>query len=274
MSTSIYTSRQSRSHSPSSPTSPTSWSATRSSRTALPYGFRPAPRPKRVPLEQLTVRELEDAYDRNARILAEPAASSSTYVQRISMEQAELSARLNELSGLQAIQTGMKNTHIVGEDAMSIDAQAEQSLSRAQEAKRKALSRFGIADRTDMGTLSLHEAIELEQRAHQLDKERRERIEAKNRRLGLPVKGETRKEREARMWAFMNAKPSDSDIEDESDEDSDNEDPATWFEDYEDDGVKGQPIVHPDSEDLANIIRVDYDRLHTGGYSSFYEPRD
>jgi hypothetical protein len=54
-----------------------------------------------------------------------------------------------------------------------------------------------------------------------------------------------------------NAKPSDSDEEDE-DWDDDDEDPSTWFEDEEDDGRKGQPLVDPD--EIAGIIRVDDSR--------------
>lgn len=70
-----------------------------------------------------------------------------------------------------------------------------------------------------------------------------------------------------------NYKPSDSDLEDMDmdEDDSDEEDPATWFEDDQDDGIKGQDIVPPDVEDLSNIIRVDENRIR---YSTFYEPRD
>jgi len=60
-------------------------------------------------------------------------------------------------------------------------------------------------------------------------------------------------------------------LEDDDDESDGDEDPASWFEDDQDDGRKGQDIVEPDAEDLSNIIRVDARRIH---YSSFYEPRD
>jgi len=55
------------------------------------------------------------------------------------------------------------------------------------------------------GTLSMQEAIELERQAHLQDQERQSRIAEKKKRLGLPMNGEvlTRKEREARIWAFM-----------------------------------------------------------------------
>lgn len=91
----------------------------------------------------------------------------------------------------------------------------------------------------------------------------------------MPVKGEvlTRREMDARMWAFLNYKPTDSDLEDMDDEDDDSDagDPSTWFDDDQDDGVKGQDIVSPDLEDLSNVIRIDESRVR---YSTFYEPRD
>ena len=56
-----------------------------------------------------------------------------------------------------------------------------------------------------MGSLSFQEAIELEQRAHAADLERRRKQEEKRQRTGMPLKGEvlTRQERESRIWAFM-----------------------------------------------------------------------
>jgi hypothetical protein len=70
------------------------------------------------------------------------SASTSSYVQRISAEQAALEARLVELEGMETIQTGMKNTKIRGEEDMVIDESPEPPMSRTIEAKRKALSRF------------------------------------------------------------------------------------------------------------------------------------
>lgn len=59
-------------------------------------------------------------------------------------------------------------------------------------------------------------------------------------------------------YLHRNAKPTESDEEDlESDEDDD-DDPSTWFEDEEDDGRKGQPLVDPD--EISGIIRVDESR--------------
>jgi len=54
-------------------------------------------------------------------------------------------------------------------------------------------------------------------------------------------------------------------------DDSDDDDPSTWFEDDQDDGIKGQDIIPPDMEDLSNVIRVDESHIR---YSTFYEPRD
>jgi len=78
----------------------------------------------------------------------------------------------------------------------------------------------------------------------------------------LPIAGEvlTREEQEARIWAFMNYKPSDSDLDDDEDDDDD-DDPANWFEDDQDDGRKGQDIVEPDEEDYSHIIRIDDSRI-------------
>ena len=73
------------------------------------------------------------------------------------------------------------------------------------------------------------------------------------------------------MTSNRNHKPTESDLENDSDQDEDDDDPATWFEDDQDDGRKGQDIVEPDSEDLSDIIRVDTSRIH---YNTFYEPRD
>jgi hypothetical protein len=130
---------------------------------------------------------------------------------------------LIELDGMETINTGLKNTRIHGEGDMNVDLSPEPPVSRTLEAKRKALSQFVCfflpyynlyphswhqAPSTGIvttGTLSLQEAIALERQAYIQGKEREERIADKKRRLGMPVKGEilTRKEREARIWAFM-----------------------------------------------------------------------
>jgi hypothetical protein len=115
-------------------------------------------------------------------------------------------ARLVELVGVDAISTGLKHTAITGEDDMNVDPPPEPHTTHILDAKRRALSNFGPANGgTVIGSLNMQEAIALEQRAHELDKERQERLLEKRKRMGLPIKGEqlTRQEREARMWAFM-----------------------------------------------------------------------
>ncbi|KDR83592.1 hypothetical protein GALMADRAFT_235857 [Galerina marginata CBS 339.88] len=255
-----------------SPTSPTS--PVRRNNPILP-GFRPSPRPKQRPIAEMTVRELQDRHNFNAKILSSPEASTSSYAHRVLAEQAAVESRLIELDGMETINTGLRRTTIRGEGDMSVDVPPEPPTSRTLEAKRKALSQFGFKNNTSgaIGSLSMQEAMELERQAHLQDQERQNRIIEKKKRLGMPIQGEvlTRQEREARIWAFMNHKPTDSDMEDEDDEDDEDDDPSTWFEDDQDDGRKGQNIIEPDAEDLSEIIRIDESRLR---YSTFYEPRD
>ncbi|KAF5370029.1 hypothetical protein D9758_001169 [Tetrapyrgos nigripes] len=239
---------------------------------AVPPGFRAAPRPKHRPISDMSVRELQDLYEKNTKLLAEPGASTSSYVDRITNEQEQIEHELVEIRGMDAINTGLKNTRIVGENDIQVDPKPQ--FPRAIAAKQRALANFDASvGHTTIGSLNLQEAIEIEQRAHAQDLAKRQRIEEKRRQYGYPTPGEvmSRAEREARIWAFMNYKPTESDLEDDSDEGD--EDPANWFEDDQDDGRKGQDIVEPDSdEDLSNVIRVvDPGKMH---YSTFYEPRD
>ncbi|KAG6837979.1 hypothetical protein H0H93_008373 [Arthromyces matolae] len=255
---------------PSSPTTPRSFR-----KQSIPTGFRPAPKPKKK-IDQMSLRELQDLHSLNARILSAPGASTSTYVDRVLSEQHQIEGRLVELEGVDAINSALRNAKIKGERDMVIDLDSppEAPYSRTIEAKRKALSRFAPAFGESVpGTLTLQEAISLEQQAHLREKERIERLAEKKRRMGLPTQGEilTREEREARIWAFMNHKPTDSDLEDDDDEDSDDDDPASWFEDDQDDGRKGQDIVDPDDEDLSHTIRIDESRIP---YSTYYQMRD
>lgn len=129
------------------------------------------------------------------------------------------------------------------------------------------------------GTISLQEAIAIEEQQNAIERERRERAEARREKQAMPSRRTssgrtlTREEYEAKVWAFMSHKPTDSDLEGEDDDedDEDDDDPASWFHDEEDDGIKGQDIVYPDPEDLADVIRIDQSKMH---YSTFYEPRD
>ncbi|KAF4619968.1 hypothetical protein D9613_005359 [Agrocybe pediades] len=262
------------SYSPSSPSSPTSSSPPRRKNPVQIPGFRPSPRPNQRPIAEMTVRELQDRHNFNAKLLSSPQASTSTYAQRVLAEQAAVESRLVELSGMEAINTGLRRTAIRNEEDMPVEVPPEPHISRTIEAKRKALSQFGMGSTSShgVGTMSMDEAIELERQAHLQDKARQERIAEKKKRLGMTTPGEvlTRQEREARIWAFMNHKPTDSDLEDDDEDDDDDDDPANWFEDDQDDGRKGQDIIYPD-EDLSDIIRVDDNRIR---YSSFYDPRD
>jgi hypothetical protein len=70
------------------------------------------------------------------------APSTSTYVPRIQAEQARIEAQLVELEGVDAIQRGLKNTRLVGEDDMNVDTPPEPPASRMIEAKRNALAKF------------------------------------------------------------------------------------------------------------------------------------
>ncbi|KAF8558854.1 hypothetical protein OG21DRAFT_990798 [Imleria badia] len=258
-----------RASSPQSPTSPT-----RAKKTTLPLGFRATPKPKPKPIAEMTARELHDQHDRNGRLLSSSIASTSSLVQRVTAEQTAIEARLLELEGIEEIRNGLKNANINSDEIMPVDAQPEP---RVIDAKRRALSRYAplVSNNGNhqLGSLSLQEAVELEQRAHAIDSERQQRSENRKRRIGLPVKGEilSRQEMDARIRTFMNYKPTDSDLEDMDEDDDQDDDPSTWFEDDQDDGIKGQDIIPPDMEDLTNVIRVDESRIR---YSTFYEPRD
>ncbi|KAF7352896.1 hypothetical protein MVEN_01256900 [Mycena venus] len=273
------------SEAPSSPTSPTRTTSRASPmrhKTALPSGFRPSPKPKRTPISEMTIRELQDLHNTNARLLSSPRESTSADAQswmvRVTAEQQAVEERLRLLgmdARMDAISTELKNTVIKGEEDMNVDPLPEPYTNPRLEAKRKALSRFGPSD-PGTHSMSMREAIELEQRAHREDKERQERLLEKKKRMGMSIPGEqlTREEREARIWAFMNYKPSDSDLEDDDEDEYDeDEDPASWFADEDEDGRKGQLIVEPDEEDYTDIIRIDSSKLPSS-YSMFYEPRD
>lgn len=74
--------------------------------------------------------------------MIDSGASTSTYVHRVSAEQAAIEARLVELVGVETINTGLKNTAIIGDNDMAVDRPPEPPTSRTLEAKRKALSRY------------------------------------------------------------------------------------------------------------------------------------
>lgn len=226
----------------------------------------------------MTVNELQELHAKNARILSIPTTSTSAYVERISTEQASIEARLVEL-GVDTIQTMLQQTDLNADENMNIDhtpppSEVPSSPTAVQgiDTKRRILANYASKAHGRTETFSWDEAVRIEQEAHAADLRRQKEAEERKRRMGLPVKGEalTKEQREARIWAFMNYKPSESDLEDDDDEDSD-EDPALWFEDDQDDGRKGQDIIEPDEEDLSSVIRIDDSRIPR---SIFYEPRD
>ncbi|KAF7332128.1 hypothetical protein MKEN_00093800 [Mycena kentingensis (nom. inval.)] len=217
-------------------------------------GFRPAPRPSRPQIAAMTLRELRDLHESNRRLLASTSTHTQPWARRTLAEQAQVEARLSEIADLDAINSGMRNTVLSAENDMVVDRVEEEYIHPTVQAKRNAVNRFGPAnDGTVIGSLSMQEAIEIEQAAHRADKQRQERILEKRQRRGMPMPGEelTRKEREARIWAFMNYKP-------------------TWLEEAEEeDGRKGQ-FVDPDEIDqLSAIIRVDSSKVP---YIPFYDP--
>ena len=130
---------------------------------SIPAGFRPAPKPRQKPISQMSLRELRDLHNLNTRILSSPyvplascctvpniyaivvscrEASTSTYINRVSLEQKAIESRLIELDGMEEINTGLKNTRLDAEADMAIDSPPVLPYSRTLDAKRKALSRF------------------------------------------------------------------------------------------------------------------------------------
>ncbi|TCD66929.1 hypothetical protein EIP91_000707 [Steccherinum ochraceum] len=269
---------------PASPTYPTR--PHRTATHAIP-GFISPRKPKQRPINDLTIPELSEKHARNKRILSNPGPSTSVYVQRLSAEQVAIEARLAELVGVEKIQEMLERTTISDDNGMKVDGESEPQahddrleapvISRRLETKQRILNSYGasIAKDSNVNTFSFEEAARIEKEAHAQDERRRQEAEERKRRRGLPIKGEvlTEKERAARIWAFMNYKPTESDLEDDDDDDkdSDDDDPAAWFDDDQDDGRKGQDIVEPDDHDFSTIIRVDEAHIPR---SMLYEPRD
>ncbi|GJE84452.1 hypothetical protein PsYK624_005280 [Phanerochaete sordida] len=238
---------------------------------SVPHGFLPSPRPKERAISELGIRELRQRHVRNVKRLEESGPSSSTYVQRINAEQAAIERRLVEL-GVDDIQRKLNDTSLHEEDTMNIDNQPPPE-PRPIGAKQRALAKFSASihqtNPTKPGDVfTFQEAMEIEAAAHRAEmqrkKEHEERQEERRRRMGLPQKEDralSREEQDARIWAFMNYKPTESDLEDEDDEDDEDEDPSGWFEDDQDDGRKGQDIIEPDFDDYSSIIRIDEGRI-------------
>ncbi|KAL5527638.1 hypothetical protein ACEPAG_6439 [Sanghuangporus baumii] len=256
----------------------------RTNNSGMP-GMRPFPKEKTVQIETMNAPELRDLYRRNEDLLRTLTASSSQFVARIEANQAKIRERLSELDALESIQRGMKQTTIGEETPMAVDSEPEIKVKSAVKVKKEAIAEWEKKSkaykpnaRHRAATLSLQEAIAIEERQNAIERERRERAEARREKQSMPTQTTpsgrtlTREEYQAKVWEFMAYKPTDSDMEGEDeDEDDEDEDPASWFHDDEDDGIKGQNIVYPDAEDLADVIRIDESKLH---YSTFYEPRD
>lgn len=60
-------------------------------------------------------------------------------MQRLSVEQTAIAARLLELEGIEEIRNGLKHTNINSDEIMHVDVQPEP---RVIDAKRRALSRY------------------------------------------------------------------------------------------------------------------------------------
>ncbi len=137
---------------PSSPVSPTR------PQRVIPHGFLAPPKPKHRSVQEMSIRELHDRYDNNAKLLASPCVlslsfdpfvdipvfrgvSTSNYIHRISAEQLEIQALLAELEGVDKINTGMRNARIKGEDEMDVEMAPEPPVSRIIETKRRVLAR-------------------------------------------------------------------------------------------------------------------------------------
>ncbi|KIP12657.1 hypothetical protein PHLGIDRAFT_97222 [Phlebiopsis gigantea 11061_1 CR5-6] len=232
----------------------------------VPHGFLPSPRPKEHPISDMGVRELRHRHVQNMKKLEEAGPSTSTYVQRINAEQAAIESRLVEL-GVDDIQKMLSDTNLNVDEQMNVDGQSlPPNNPRPISAKQRALEKYSVrikeSNTKSNSVFTFQEAMEIEREAHRVEMERKreheQKAEDRRRRMGLPQTGEralTREEQEARVYAFMNYKPTESDLED--DDDSDDEDPASWFEDDQDDGRKGQDIIEPDYEDYSEVIRID-----------------
>ncbi|EJD01181.1 uncharacterized protein FOMMEDRAFT_89417, partial [Fomitiporia mediterranea MF3/22] len=246
-------------------------------------GMRPFPRDKPKPIEEMNVAELRKLYRDNEQVLQTLIASSSSYVAKIEENQQKIHQRLVELEGMGEIQHRMRRATISEDAIMAVDSEPEDKELDTKGVKQKALANWGKLSSSDLrgppkvATLSHEEAMELERQHNAFERERREREEARREKMTLPTRETsqgrtlTSDEYAAKVWAFMNYKPTDSDLEGEDEDDEDDDDPASWFHDEEDDGIKGQDIIYPDAEDLSDIIRMDESKIQ---YSSFYEPRD
>ncbi|KAI0832550.1 hypothetical protein BC628DRAFT_328162 [Trametes gibbosa] len=250
----------------------------------LPSFMRRPPKPDGVksiantPIRKLSLRELEERYKRNARTLAETSTSSSTFIKQLEDQQAAIRARLNEL-GVEGIRSQLEQTTIHDDrQSMNVDLspgpssqpqpQREPKVVQPIGAKQRALARWAGTSHLAAAAMSSQEADQILHDTFVREQEHKKKVMDRRLRRGEVLEGEhlTRAEMDARMWAFLSYKPSDSDMEDDDeDEEEDKEQeegrPAWWDEDDQEDGVKGQDIVEPDYDDLSRIIRIDEARI-------------
>ena len=81
--------------------------------------------------------------------------------------------------------------------------------------------------------MDMDEAIALEEQHNAFEQERRAKAEARRQKLTMPSRQDpgrfaTQEEIEKAMWAFMNHKPSDSDLEDLEDSDDEGMHLCAW----------------------------------------------
>lgn len=222
----------------------------------VPTGFRAPPKPKFDPTK-LSERELRDTYRRNENILASSSPSAS-FVPRLQTEQTAIQTHLEQLSR-KDLEDNMGMLTVSG------PSNPESSTLRT---KRRILASYSSAtDDTNHGsgsTFTVQQAMEIERKAHMADLERKQRVAARRLEHGLPGPDEqlTQKERNQRIWAFMNYRPTDSDMEDEDDD----EDSLSWLDEEEDESRRNPNAIDPDipdyltPEELSNILCVDESR--------------
>ncbi|KZS97902.1 hypothetical protein SISNIDRAFT_200138 [Sistotremastrum niveocremeum HHB9708] len=249
-------------------------------RQTVPKGFLKPAKPK-FDVKAMSTRQLQDHWRRNANVLVTaPNSPNATLMSRLQSEQKAIEARLLELVGVQEIQVMMQSMSVA--DGSNMEGPSSRAYIAPEESstvsvKRRIIAGFSQSEETmykngstTTTALGLQEAMDIESKAHQAEREKIQKERERGRKV-MPSSSDalTYQEREERIWAFMNYKPTDSDLEDE-DEDDEDDDPATWFDDDQDDGVKGQNIVDPDMpDDLAELIRVDHSRV-PGYYPSSY----
>lgn len=153
------------------------------------------------------------------------APSTSTYVTRIQAEQAKIEVRIFELEDVKNIQDGLRRVTLKTEEDMNVDMPMEPAIVRPIAAKERALAKYVslavvvITNSPDHVLQALHasqgpiiasgfslqEAVQLEQQAHLLDLERKQRVLEKKQQRAQAMErgGSSERERAARILAFM-----------------------------------------------------------------------